>query len=190
MDFITGFPKTVRQHNAIMVVVDKFSKETHFIPIKSTFKAIVVADIFMKEIFKLHGLPKTIISNRDVKLTLNLWKGLFISLGTQLEFSMAYHPQRDGRTERVNKVLEDMLRMHVMHHPKQWEEYLPLVDFSYNNGYQESLKMSPFEALYGRKCIVPISWDSLVDGNHTWTRIAKGNGVGINRNKAKLESIP
>jgi hypothetical protein len=156
MDFITGFPKTIKKHDAIMVVVDKLSKATHFIPIKSTFKAIDVANVFIKEIFRLHGLPKTIISDRDAKFTSSFWKILFAGLGTQLEFSMAYHPQTDGHTERVNRVLEDMLRMHVMHHPKQWEEYLPLVEFSYNNGYQESLKMSPFEVLYGRKCRVPI----------------------------------
>jgi hypothetical protein len=163
MDFITGLPKTTKQHDAIMVVVDKLSKETHFIPIKSTFKAIDVANVFMKEIFRLHGFPKTIISDRDAKFTSNFWKGLFTGLETQLEFSMAYHPQTDGQIERVNKVLEDMLRMHVMHQPKQWEEYLPLVEFTYNNGYQESLKMSPFEVLYGRKCRVLISWDNPVE---------------------------
>jgi hypothetical protein len=166
MDFIMGLPKTVKQHDAIMVVVDKLSKETHFIPIKSTFKSIDIANVFMKEIFKLHGFPKTIISDRDAKFTSNFWKSLFAGLETQLAFSTTYHPQTDGQTKRVNKVLEDMLRMHVMHRPKQWEEYLPLVEFTYNNGYQESLKMSPFEALYGRKCRVPISWDSPVEKIH------------------------
>jgi hypothetical protein len=73
---------------------------------------------------------------------------------------MIYHPKTDGQTKRVNRVLEDMLRMHVMHQPKKWEEYLPLVEFSYNNGYHESLKMIPFEVLYGKKCRVPISWDN------------------------------
>jgi hypothetical protein len=118
MDFITGFPKTIKKHDAIMVVVDKLSKEAHFIPIKSTFKAIDVVDVFMKDIFRLHGIPKTIISDRDAKFTLNLWKGLFVGLGMQLAFNMTYHPQTDGQTERVNRVLEDMLRMHVMHQPK------------------------------------------------------------------------
>jgi hypothetical protein len=88
---------------------------------------------------------------------------LFVGFGTKLLFSTTYHPQTDGQIERVNQVLEDMLRMHVMHQPKKWEEYLPLVEFSYNNGYQESLKMSPFEALYGRQCNIPISWNNPVD---------------------------
>jgi transposase InsO family protein len=111
----------------------------------------------MKEIFRLHGMPKEIISDRDTKFTSNFWKYLFDSFETKLLFSIAYHPQTDGKIERVNQVLEDMLRMHVMHHPNNWEDYLPLVEFAYNKVYQESLNMSPFEALYGRQCNIPIS---------------------------------
>jgi hypothetical protein len=92
MDFITGLSKTMKQHDAIMVVVDKLSKVVHFIPIKSTFKAVNIADIFMKEIFKLHGIPTIIISERDSKFTSRFWKGLFEGLGTQLNFSTVYHP--------------------------------------------------------------------------------------------------
>ena len=91
-----------------MVVVDKLSKATHFIPVKFTFKAINIADIFMKEIFRLHGIPKVVISDRDVKFTGNFWKSLFKGLDTQLNFSTAYHPQTDGQTERTNQVLEDI----------------------------------------------------------------------------------
>ena len=85
-----------------MVVVDKLSKETHFIHVKSTYKAINIVDIFMKEVFCLHDIPKVIISDRDVKFTGNFWKGLFQGLNTKLNFSTAYHPQTDGQTERVN----------------------------------------------------------------------------------------
>ena len=88
----------------------------------------------MKDIFKLHGLPKAIVYNRDSKFTSNSWKGLFADLGTKLNFSTAYHPQIDGKTERVNQVLEDMLHMSVMDKPTKWEDYLHLVKFSYNNG--------------------------------------------------------
>ena len=95
MDFITGLPKTNKQHDSIMVVVDKLSKAAHFIPVKSTFKAINIADIFMKEIFRLHGISKVVISDRDVKFTSNFWKSLFKGLDTQLNFSIAYHPQTD-----------------------------------------------------------------------------------------------
>ena len=96
MDFIIGLPMTWRQHDSIMVVVDKLTKAAHFIPVKSTYETGDIAKIFMKEIFKLHGLPKAIVSDRDVKFTSNFWKGLFVDLGTKLNFSTAYHPQTDG----------------------------------------------------------------------------------------------
>ena len=96
MDFITGLPMTWRQHDSIMVVVDKLTKEAHFILVKSTHKTDDIAKIFMKEIFKLHGLPKAIVFNRDVEFTSNFWKGIFVDLGTKLNFSTADHPQTDG----------------------------------------------------------------------------------------------
>jgi hypothetical protein len=150
MDFVTKLPKSTKQNDVIMVVVDKLRKDDHFILVKSTCKVIDISNIFMKEIFRLHVIPKKIILDRDTKFTSNFWKYLFFGFETKLLFSTDYHPQTDGKTERVNQVLEDILRMHVMHMPKKWENYLPLVEFSYNNGYYESLKMSPFEALYGR----------------------------------------
>jgi hypothetical protein len=160
MDFITILPTSTKQNDSIMVVVDKLSKSAHFIPIKLTFKAIDIANIIMKEIFRQHGMPKEIVSNRDTKFTSNFWKSLMVGLENKLLFSIAYHPQIDGMMERVNQILEDMLRMHVMHQPKKWEDYLPLVEFAYNNGYQESLKMSPFKVLYGRSCNTPFSWSN------------------------------
>ena len=81
----------------------------------------------------------------------------------QLNFSTAYHPQLDGKTERVNQIVEDMLRMYVMNNPTKWEDYLHLAEFAFNNGYQASAKMSPFEVLYGWKCRTPVTWDSPVD---------------------------
>jgi transposase InsO family protein len=117
----------------------------------------------MKEIFRLHGMPKEIVSDRDTKFTSNFWKSLMVGLETKLLFSTTYHPQTNGQMERVNQILEDMLRMHVMHQPKKWEDYLPLVEFAYNNGYQESLKMSPFEVLYGRPCNTPVSWSNPIN---------------------------
>ena len=106
MDFITGLPMTMRQHDSIMVVVDKLTKESHFIPVKSTYKTDAIAEIFVKEIFILHGLPKAIIFDRDTKFTSNFWKSLFSYLGTKLNFSTTYHPQTDGQTERVKKCLK------------------------------------------------------------------------------------
>jgi hypothetical protein len=156
MDFITGLSITGKLHDSIMVVVDKLTKDAHFIPLKTTHKATDVADIFMKEVARLHEISKTIVSDRDPKFTSNFWKGF----RTNLNFSTAYHPESDGQTERVNRVIEDILRMYVMEKPSKWEDYRHLVEFAYNNGYQASLKMSPFEALYGRKYNTPVSWDN------------------------------
>ena len=84
-------------------------------------------------------------------------------MGTQLKFSTAYHPENDGKTEQTNQILEDMLRMHVMDQKKHWEEFLPLIEFAYNNNYQITIRMGPFEFLYGRLCQTPLSWDRLED---------------------------
>jgi hypothetical protein len=151
MDFITKLPRTYKNHDSIMVVVDKLTKVAHFIPVKFTHKTTNLADVYMREIARLHGIPKTIVSDRDLKFTSKFWKGLFNGFETNLNFSTTYHLESDGQTERVNQVIEDMLRMYVMDKPSKWEDYLHLVEFSYNNGYQTSLKMSSFEALYGRK---------------------------------------
>jgi hypothetical protein len=107
-----------------MVVVEKLSKSTHFIPVKSTCKEIDVSSIFMKEIFRLHGIPKEIVYDEDTNFTSIFWKYLFVGFETKFIFSTTYHPQTDEKIERVSQVLEDMLRMHVFHHPNKWQEYL------------------------------------------------------------------
>ena len=140
-----------------MVLVDKLSKAAHFIPVKTTYKAANIANIFLNQVFQLHGIPKVIISNRDHKFIGNFWKYLFKGLNTTLNFSTSFHPQTDGQTERVNQVLEDLLRMYVKDQLGKWEDYLHLVEFSYNNNYQASAIFSRFKILYGRKCNTPIS---------------------------------
>jgi hypothetical protein len=144
LEFITSFPKTQKQNDSNMVVIDKLSKSAHFIPVKSTFKAINIAEIFMKEIFRLHGIPKMVISDRDVKFTSAFWKELFAGLNTNLNFSTIYHPQTDGKNERTNQIIEDILCMYVRPKPNKWEDYMHLVEFAYNNGYQTSAKLNPF----------------------------------------------
>jgi hypothetical protein len=96
MDFIRGFPRIGKLHDSIMVVVDKLTKSARFIPLKTTHKAADVVDIFMKEVARLHGIPKIIVSDRDPKFTSNFWKGLFKGFATNLNFSTAYHPESDG----------------------------------------------------------------------------------------------
>ena len=113
LDFVTGLLKNQNLNDSIMVVVDKLSKVTHFIPVKTTYKAANIADIFLKQIFRLHGIPKVIISDRDPKFEGNFWRSMFKGLNTTLNFSTLFHPQTDGQTERVNLLLEDLLRMFV-----------------------------------------------------------------------------
>jgi hypothetical protein len=108
-------------------------------------------------------MPKKVICDTDVKFSSSFWKALFAGLETQLNFSTSYHLETDGKIERTNQIIEDMLQMYMMDKLKTWEDYLPLVEFAYNNGYQSSTKMSPFEILYGRKCTTPIRWDNPVD---------------------------
>jgi hypothetical protein len=163
MDFITKFPRTSKQHDSIMVAVENITKAAHFIPMKITQKETNVANIYMREVTRLHDIPKTIVSDRDPNFNSNFWKGLFKGFKTNLKFSTTYHPESDGKTERVNQVIEDMIRMYVMEKPSKWEDYVHLVEFTYNNGHKASLKMSPFEVIYGKKCNTPISWDNPID---------------------------
>ena len=144
-----------------MVVVNRFSKMAHFIPCRKTSDATHVAHLFFTKIVRLHGLPRSIVSERDVKFTEHFWCTLWKNLGTQLNFSSAYHPQTDGQSERTIQTLEDLLRTCMMDFRGSWEDHLPLVEFSYNNSYHASFKMAPFEDLYGWKCRSPIYWDDV-----------------------------
>jgi hypothetical protein len=158
MDFIVGLPNTSRHHDSIWVIVDRLTKAAHFLPVHTTHKAERYAKIYIDQIVCLHGIPRTIISDRGTPFVACFWEQLQKSLGTTVIRSSAYHPQNDGQTERVNQVHKDMLRACVIHYGKNWDKCLSLAEFSYNNSYQSSLKMAPFEALYGRRCRTPLNW--------------------------------
>src|SRR3954463_4133125 len=158
MDFVTGFPRSQKGHDAIFVVIDRFSKVAHFLPTKETISASQLADLYVSRIVSLHGIPLDISSDRGILFTSRFWDSFQEDMGTHLSFSTAYHPQLQGQVERVNQVLEDMLRACIISFGKKWEESLPFAEFSYNNSYQASLKMAPFEVLYGRKCRTPLNW--------------------------------
>lgn len=121
-----------------------------------------MGQISIKEIVRFQGVPKKNISDMDAKFTSKFYKDIFVDLGTELAFITTYYPQSNGNIEGLNRILEDMLRMYVMHRQNKWEMYLPLVEFAYNNGHQESIKMSLFVALYGRRCKTTISWSDPV----------------------------
>ena len=115
----------------------------------------------MQEIAKLNGVPISILSDRDTRFVSRFWDSLQRSLGSKLKFSTTFHPQSDGQSERTIQVLEDMLRAYILDLKGSWDDHLYLVEFSYNNSYQASIQMAPFEALYGRKCRSPVSWDDI-----------------------------
>jgi hypothetical protein len=149
MDFIDGLPRS-GSANCIFVVVDKFSKYGHFIPLLHPYTAATVAHSFIDNVYKLHGLPAVIISDRDPVFTSKLWQHLFKLTGTQLQLSSSYHPQTDGQTERVNQCLETFLRCFASACPRKWKEWLPAAEFWYSTSFHSALGRSPFEVLYGR----------------------------------------
>ncbi|GKA51685.1 putative reverse transcriptase domain-containing protein [Tanacetum coccineum] len=134
------------------------TKSAHFLPIREDFKTEKLARIYINEIVARHGVPVSIISDRDGRFASHLWQALQKALGTKLHMSTAYHPETDGQSERTIQTLEDMLRACVMDFGGSWDTHLPLVEFSYNNSYHTSIKCAPFEALYGRKCRSPVIW--------------------------------
>jgi hypothetical protein len=159
MDFIVGLPRTRASYDSIWVVVDGLTKSAHFIPIKTSYNSAILAKLCMSQIVCLHGVPKKIVSNRGTWFTSHFWQLLHEALGTHLNFSSAYHPQTDGKTKRTNQILEYMLRACALQDQSRWDQRLPYAEFSYNNSYQASLKMSPFQALYGRSCRTLLQWD-------------------------------
>jgi hypothetical protein len=161
MDFIVGLPRTSKGFGSIWVIIDRLTKIAHFLPVKVKYPVITYAELYITRILSLHGIPKTIVSDPGPQFVSKLWEELYKSLGTKLLHSSAYHLQTSRQTERVNKILEDMLRACVLEFLQKWDDCLPLAEFSYNNSYQESIKMAPFEALYGRRCHTPLNWSEL-----------------------------
>lgn len=161
MDFVTGLPKSVKGHDAIWVIVDRLMKSAHFLPIRMTLNMDQLAQLYVEEIVRLHGVPTSIVFDRDPRFTSRFWKSLHVAMGTKLNFSTAYHPQTDGQSERTIQTLEDMLRACVLDLSSNWENHLPLVEFAYNNSFQATIGMAPYEALYGRRSRSPVYWDEV-----------------------------
>ena len=141
--------------------MDRLTKFAHFLPIRLNYSMDRLANLYVNEIFKLHGIPVSIVSDRDPRFTSRFWKELRLAFGMRLNFSIAFHPQTDGQSERVIQVLEDMLRGCVIDFLGSWDGYIPLMEFAYNNSYQSSIGMAPYEALYGRRCRTPMCWTEM-----------------------------
>jgi hypothetical protein len=157
MDFIISLPK-LGNKSVIMVFVDHLSKYAHFCALQHPFTASMVAQIFMDQVFKLHGMPHSIVYDRDPTFTSNFWQELFKLQGTQLHLSTAYHPQTNGQTEVVNKCLETYLRCFASEKKNQWAQWLPLYEWWYNTSYHTATCMTPFEAIYGQKPPLVLSY--------------------------------
>jgi transposase InsO family protein len=151
LDFIVGLPRTQSGYDSIWVIVDRLTKVAHFIPVKTTYSGLQLAELYMLRIVCLHGVPKKIVSNRGTQFTSRFWERLHENLDTQLRFSSAYHPQTDGQIKRVNKILEDMLRACALQYGRSWDKSLSYAEFNYNTSYQKSLKMAPCKMLYGHR---------------------------------------
>jgi hypothetical protein len=148
MDFIEGLPPS-SGHTVVMVVVDRLSKYAHFVPMKHSYKAAIVAQVFVSYIVRLHGIPTSIVSDRDRVFISFFWRTLFWLQGTKLCMSSSYHPQTDGQTEVINCVLEQYLWCFAGDQPRKWIDWIPWAEFSYNTSVHSATKMTPFEAVYG-----------------------------------------
>ncbi|GJP38139.1 hypothetical protein CLOM_g22577, partial [Closterium sp. NIES-68] len=155
LDFITGLPPTSSGHDAILVVIDKLSKMGHFIPTQTTARTEETAQLFVRYIISQHGIPTTLISDRDPKFTSKFWKELMSLLGTKLAMSSAYHPQTDGQTERLNQIVEQLLRAACKDEISKWDLHLPVLDFAYNNATHAATGQTPFFLCYGRHPLTP-----------------------------------
>jgi hypothetical protein len=141
------------------VVIDRLTEVAHFIPMKQTSSATDLVPLYIKEVVRLHGVPKSVVSDEDSKFVSKFWQSLHNDIGTKLDMSVAFHPQTDRHSECTIQTLEDILCACVLFWKGNWEDHLALAEFAYNNSYHTSIKMTPYESLYGRKRISPLCWE-------------------------------
>ncbi|GJS15550.1 putative reverse transcriptase domain-containing protein [Tanacetum coccineum] len=188
MDFVTKLPKSSQGYDTIWVIVDRLTKSAIFIPMRETDTLEKLARMYLKEVVTRHGIPVSIICDRDPRFASNFWRSLQKALGTSLDMSTAYHPQTDGQSERTIQTLEDMLRACVIDFGNGWVKHLPLVEFSYNNSYHASIKAAPFEALYGRKCRSPVCWAEVGEVQLTGPEIVQETTEKIIQVKQRMQA--
>nr|GEV55810.1 putative reverse transcriptase domain-containing protein [Tanacetum cinerariifolium] len=185
--------RTSSGYDNIWVIVDRFTKSVHFLPMMEDDSIDKLTKLYLKEVVTRHGIPISIISDCDPRFTSNFWRTFQKALGTQLDMSTTYHPETDGQSERTIQTLEDMLPACVIDFRNGWEIHLPLIEFSYSNNYHASLKAAPFEALYGCKCRSPVCWAEAGDAQLTSPEIIQETTekiVQINNLKKCLSDEP
>ncbi|KAI3808711.1 hypothetical protein L1987_24669 [Smallanthus sonchifolius] len=188
MDFITKLPRIAKGNDTIWVIVDRLTKSAHFLPIRETYSSEKLAEIFVKEIVSRHGMPLSIVSDRDTRFTSRFWKKFNEAMGTRLNISTAYHPQTDGQSERTIQTLEDMLRACIIDFGGSWDSHLPLAEFSYNNNYHSTIGMPPFEMLYGRRCRTPVCWGEIGQKDFASLKVVKATSEKFDQIKARMKA--
>ncbi|CAN6703503.1 unnamed protein product [Malus baccata var. baccata] len=197
MDFVTSLPMTREGHDSIWVIVDRLMKSTYFIAVEKTYTLERLARLFLDVIIKLHEVPVSIIFDYDPRFTSRFWGSLHKAIGTKLSFSTVFHPQTDGQSECTIQTLEDMLRACILDLKGSWDKHLSLIEFAYNNSYQASIQMAPYEALYGRNLfyigtrqqsyanphICEVTFDT---GEYVFLRVSPMKGVFRFGRKGKL----
>ncbi|GKB65463.1 putative reverse transcriptase domain-containing protein [Tanacetum coccineum] len=189
MDFVTKLPRTSSGHDIIWVIVDRLTKSAHFLPMREDYKMERLARLYLNAIVARHGVPISIISNRDSRFTSRFWQSIQEALGTRLDMSTAYHPHTDGQSERTIQTFEDMLRAYVLDFGGSWDVHLPLVEFSYNNSYHASVRCASFETLYGRKCRSPIMWAKVGEGQLIGPELVQETTEKISQIKDRLKVV-
>ncbi|GJZ24090.1 reverse transcriptase domain-containing protein [Tanacetum coccineum] len=188
MDFVTKLLRTSSGHDTIWVIVDRLTKSAHFLPMREDYKIERLARLYLNEIVARHGVPISIISDRDSRFTSRFWQSMQEALETRLDISTAYHPQTDGQSERTIQTLEDMLRACVLDFEGSWDVHFPLVEFLYNNSYHSSVRCAPFEALYDRKCRSPIMWAEVEEGHLIGPELVQETTKKISQIKDRLKA--
>ncbi|GKA44328.1 putative reverse transcriptase domain-containing protein [Tanacetum coccineum] len=188
MDFVTKLPKSSQCYDTIWVIVGRLTKSALFLPMRETDPIEKLARIYLKEVDTRHGIPISIISDRDDRFTSNFWRSLQKALGITLVMSIVYHSETDGQSERTIQTLEDMLHTCVIDFGKGWVKHLLLVEFSYNNSYHTSIKAAPFEALYGRKCRSPVCWSKVGEVQLTGPEIVQETTEKIIQSKQRIQA--
>nr|GEU68371.1 putative reverse transcriptase domain-containing protein [Tanacetum cinerariifolium] len=188
MDFVTKLPKTTAGQDIIWVIVDRLTKSAHLLALREDDTLEKLTRQCLMEVVSKHGVPVSIILEREGRFTLHFWKSLNKALGTRLDMSIAYHAETDGQSERTIQTLEDMLCACVLDFGKGWDKHLQLVEFSYKNSYHNSMKAALFEALYGRKCQSPICWAEVGDRQLTGPEIIHETTEKIVQIKSRIQA--
>ncbi|GJU54571.1 reverse transcriptase domain-containing protein [Tanacetum coccineum] len=187
MDFVTKLPRTSSGHDTIWVIVDRLTKSAHFLPMREDYKMERLARLYLNEIVARHGVPISIISDRDSRFTSRFWQSMQEALGTRLDMSTAYHPQTKVKFEHLLGLWKERLSVSVLDFGGSWDVHLPLVEFSYNNSYHSSVRCAPFEALYGRKCRSPIMWAEIGEGQLIGPELVQETTEKISQIKDRLK---